>query len=295
MMDGYVRHRAELNICQLWDLPAAPALAENPISSDIPTLVLAGRYDPITPPEWALAATAGLTNRFYVEFESMGHNLDAGSHCADAIKRDFLLDPGTPPDTSCLERVPDAEYVLLSDTLPAAGFDRSINDIDYGVPDRGVLLFEGVTYTSLLVLLAELVTLLVLALIALASGADRRLAASRFDLQAHAAAGLAAITSIGTVVLLSMVNQSRTEPMLRLLGLIRSTPLTTALGLAVYAQIAAGVVLVLATVRAWTKRRSTLLNRAALSLVCAAALSFWPFFVRWDLLTILFGSGGWIG
>ena len=38
--------------CDIWKAPAAePGVAE-PVRSAVPTLVLAGRFDPITPPEW---------------------------------------------------------------------------------------------------------------------------------------------------------------------------------------------------------------------------------------------------
>lgn len=36
--------------CRLWDMEPLPAQANAPARSDIPTLILSGRFDPITPP-----------------------------------------------------------------------------------------------------------------------------------------------------------------------------------------------------------------------------------------------------
>ncbi|MEJ2759842.1 MAG: alpha/beta fold hydrolase, partial [Anaerolineales bacterium] len=82
-LDGYLRHWEEFQACALWGLPQAPLLADVPVKSEIPTLILAGRYDPITPPEWAQQVAASLVNAFYVEFPSEGHSLDAISSCPE--------------------------------------------------------------------------------------------------------------------------------------------------------------------------------------------------------------------
>ena len=286
-MGGYYRHQGEWDLCRVWDLPAAPPLADAPISSEIPALVLAGRYDPITSPAWAKTAAENLENSYYLEFPSKGHNLDMGSACAEEIKRSFLLDPTSEPDRSCLAEEPPVEFILPQDTLPAAGFDRSNSDIDYGNPQRGVQLFEIVTYASNLIFLIEIVAALVLGVIVLASRADRRAKSQRLGLRVHLLAGFTALLSVAVIVLLSLINQSR-DPTLELFGLIKSTPLTTALGIVIYAQMASGIALIVLTVRAWTQRKSTRFNRMALLLVCLAVVTFWSFFFRWDLVRILF-------
>jgi len=285
-MGGYYRHQGEWDLCQVWDLPAAPPLSDGPISSEIPTLVLAGRYDPITPPAWAKTVAENLENSHYVEFPSKGHSLDMGSGCADEIKHSFLLDPTSEPDSSCLADEPLVEFVLPGDTLPAAGFDRSISDIDYGNPAQGVQFFEIVTYASNVIFLIEILAALVLSVIVLASRADRRAKSQRLGLRVHLLAGFTALLSMAVIVLLSLINQSR-DHTLELLSLIKSTPLTTALGIVIYAQMAAGIMLILLTVQAWIKHRSTRFNQIALSLVCLAVVTFWPFFFRWDLVNIL--------
>lgn len=286
-MGGYYRHQGEWDLCQLWDLPAAPPLADGPISSEIPALVLSGRYDPITPPEWAQTVAKNLANSTYVEFPSKGHNLDIATSCAEEIKRSFLLDPSSEPEFGCLADEPPVEFILPQDTFPAAGFDRSLSDIDYGNPARGVQTFEIVTYTSNLIFVIEIAAVLVLGVIVLASRTERREKSQRLGLNVHLLAGFTALLSVAVIVLLSMINQSRDQT-LELFGLIKSTPLTTALGIVIYVQMTSGLALIVLTYRAWIQRRSTRFNRIALSLVCLAAASFWPFFFRWDLVKILF-------
>ena len=39
-------------LCRVWDVPAADASQKRPVLSDIPSLLLSGAYDPITPPAW---------------------------------------------------------------------------------------------------------------------------------------------------------------------------------------------------------------------------------------------------
>jgi len=92
-LDGYFRHREELAICAAWGLNPAPPLAAEPVSSDIPTLILAGTYDPITPPEWSQTALVNLSNSTFVEFPSSGHSVVRNNPCAEQITTAFLDAP----------------------------------------------------------------------------------------------------------------------------------------------------------------------------------------------------------
>jgi pimeloyl-ACP methyl ester carboxylesterase len=99
---GYGRPRLELAVCPLWGAGAADAIENRPVTSAIPTLVLAGLYDPITPPAWARAAMAGLPNGFLVEFAGIGHGVIDNESCADDVVGDFLDHPDERPTPSCL-------------------------------------------------------------------------------------------------------------------------------------------------------------------------------------------------
>lgn len=93
----------QMTACSLWDNGRAGALENAPVVSDVPVLVLAGGFDPITPPVWGQAAAEYLSRSFYVELPYAGHTvLDAGE-CPASIALAFLDDPLAAPDANCAE------------------------------------------------------------------------------------------------------------------------------------------------------------------------------------------------
>lgn len=97
-----------LATCGVW--PASPRvpLEDEPVRSDVPTLLLAGDLDPITPPEWARLAAETLSRGRLFEFPGVGHGVLTARQCAYFVARDFLADPFAEPDATCLAsmRVP---------------------------------------------------------------------------------------------------------------------------------------------------------------------------------------------
>ncbi len=87
--------------CAVWDVQPSPPVENEPVRSDIPTLVLAGEYDPITPPSHGMAVAAKLSNATFVEFPAVGHGLLLEGDCAKSIINAFLDGEDT-PDTSCV-------------------------------------------------------------------------------------------------------------------------------------------------------------------------------------------------
>jgi pimeloyl-ACP methyl ester carboxylesterase len=67
----------------------------------VPTLILAGEYDPRTPPSYATIAGRTLHNSRSFVFPAVGHNAQRSSPCPHSMMIDFLAD-GTPPDASCI-------------------------------------------------------------------------------------------------------------------------------------------------------------------------------------------------
>jgi len=288
-MDGFYRHWDEWQVCQLWDLPPAAPLTDGPVVSELPTLVLAGRYDPITPTSWSRTAAENLPNSFYVEFPSKGHSLDIGSTCAEEIKRSFLQDPWREPDTSCLVDEPKPTFILASNKImPADGFVRSWHDINFGVP-QGNSTFEFISGVSLVVCLVEFLAFLVLSYKVLSARSERSQQTQRLAYIPHLLAGITSALSIASILLMSQAAKvmSENETLIEL-TLFEMTPTVIALGFVVLAQILCGLVLVLLLIRVWLVRQSTLLNRIALTLVSLSTCVFWFFYFRWDFVTILF-------
>jgi pimeloyl-ACP methyl ester carboxylesterase len=88
--------------CDVWGAKIADPIENQPVFSNIPTLVLAGEFDPITPPSFGQLVADTLENAYYVEFPGLGHNVFADRSCARDIVAEFLEKPDTKPDSSCV-------------------------------------------------------------------------------------------------------------------------------------------------------------------------------------------------
>ncbi|HKJ28057.1 MAG TPA: alpha/beta fold hydrolase [Anaerolineales bacterium] len=287
-LDGFARHFVEYQVCEIWGLPPAPSLAEGPIHSEIPTLVLAGSYDPITPPQWSKLAADNLANAFYLEFPSKGHNVDALTDCPMRIKTAFLRDPWTEPDTSCLAGEPPVGYVIPGEVIVMPGFSQSLDDVNFGEP-QGNSFFEIVIGAATIVCILMVVFVLILDLIVFFSRKDLKRKWSRYNLSALMLAALAAGLSVAVVVFMSLLNQAdvQFQRVTQIFGLPADYPYLMPLGLVVYLQIAVTIILIAVTFRIWRKVRGTIISRLLLALTSLAAVSFWPFYLRWDLTAIL--------
>jgi hypothetical protein len=93
---------AMFDTCDIWQVPTAPASENAAIVSDVPTLVLNGALDPITPPVWGATAAASLSNSFVYTFPGVGHGAIDGGPCPLGIGLAFLDNPTVAPDSSCI-------------------------------------------------------------------------------------------------------------------------------------------------------------------------------------------------
>jgi pimeloyl-ACP methyl ester carboxylesterase len=97
--------------CAIWDVPVAPAIEQEAVTSAIPTLLLAGDFDPITPPAWAESAARTLS-RSTVSRSAASDTASSGtSGCADGLVSAFLLTPTTPPSARCTETLPGVTFL----------------------------------------------------------------------------------------------------------------------------------------------------------------------------------------
>lgn len=101
---------SEFTICNQWPIKKAGPIENQPVKSDIPTLVLSGQLDPITPPAEGQQAASTLSKSFYVLFPGFGHGASLvstplGGQCSADIVRNFLSSPTTPPNTSCTSQL----------------------------------------------------------------------------------------------------------------------------------------------------------------------------------------------
>jgi len=158
-----------------------------------------------------------------------------------------------------------------------------------GNPARGNPTLEVIAGIALLLSFLVILLALILGIVTLFSWKDRKQKLVRFNLGPLLLAALAAAVSICVVILMSLVNQSEAplQTLDLIFGLPASHPWVKPLGVVVYGQIMITVLLVFVTVRTWAKKRGAGFTRVALTLTVLAAISFWPFYLRWDLTSIL--------
>ena len=101
---------ASPSYCELWDVEPLPASFNEPVASDLPALVLAGTYDPVTPPSDSKAAYEALTNATFAEVDGIGHGAISSNECAYDVYRAFVDDPTQKPDTSCIPKQPPPAF-----------------------------------------------------------------------------------------------------------------------------------------------------------------------------------------
>ncbi|MBP1467907.1 alpha/beta fold hydrolase [Candidatus Chloroploca sp. M-50] len=90
-------------LCPIWDVASATARERAPVESAVPTLILAGEYDPVTPPSWGLIAALGLSNSYFYVLPGGGHAVIDASDCMMTISKAFLDNPTREPDARCLD------------------------------------------------------------------------------------------------------------------------------------------------------------------------------------------------
>lgn len=101
--------------CEVLKVELEPPFAYK--NTEIPTLVLNGRYDPITPEAYGKAVASNLKTAYVYTLPGVGHGSlplkpgTTGTACSQAIALDFLADPNRSPDSRCLTEVkPVFEY-----------------------------------------------------------------------------------------------------------------------------------------------------------------------------------------
>jgi pimeloyl-ACP methyl ester carboxylesterase len=104
--------RTLFTICQEWGAAPFDPREGQPVASDIPALIIAGEYDPITPPDYGRQVAALLSRSYFYEFPGQGHGPSMwASDCAYEIARAFLSDPLSAPDASCIAAMTGPEFI----------------------------------------------------------------------------------------------------------------------------------------------------------------------------------------
>ena len=102
----------ELQTCQGWHVRPVPPAQRRPVTSAIPTLILSGQYDPITPPAHSLQATRTLRHSYRFVFPGTGHGVYLTGPCPNHIVIAFEDDPAHQPDARCIAAMTGPRFLV---------------------------------------------------------------------------------------------------------------------------------------------------------------------------------------
>ncbi len=116
-LDGRRSLEGYLERCNIWQVDQLDPAVDEPVVSDIPTLVLSGRFDPITPPEFGDVVARTLSQAYVYTFPDTGHAAVGSSACADAILKAFLDNPVQTPDSSCIAESAGPRFISAATVI----------------------------------------------------------------------------------------------------------------------------------------------------------------------------------
>ena len=110
---------SEPAICAMWGAGVADVSESQAVVSDIPALVLAGEYDPVTSPVFTQSAADNLSNGYFYQLPYFGHAVQDQSNCANQMAASFIKSPSQAPDTTCLQNLSRLDFIIAgNDILP---------------------------------------------------------------------------------------------------------------------------------------------------------------------------------
>lgn len=90
-------------LCLAWGARLHDPRDSAPVKANVPTLIISGQYDPTTPVTAGQLVADDLPNNHFYVIPGMGHGATIGNDCSLGIMLAFLDDPGSAPDSSCLQ------------------------------------------------------------------------------------------------------------------------------------------------------------------------------------------------
>jgi len=115
-------------VCESWDSGIADAVENQPVASEIPTLILAGQYDPITPPAWGRLAAETLENANFFEYPGIGHGASVSHECPTSMAAAFFKDPNGAPDDACMAQMSGPEFAVPGGEVEAVELEPFVDE-----------------------------------------------------------------------------------------------------------------------------------------------------------------------
>lgn len=101
--NGEMGYSAFTDVCEFWPKWQAPDNFAEPVKTDVPVLLFSGKYDPVTPPEYADLALPNLGNAKHVVIQN-GSHVPSLTMCTDAVQEFIESGSFDKVDFSCADR-----------------------------------------------------------------------------------------------------------------------------------------------------------------------------------------------
>lgn len=125
---GDYRWRHQRAACEAWVRGGLPEGYRQPVTSDVPVLLVSGQWDPATPPAAGDAVAKHLPNSLHVVVPHGAHGLDGlvGGDCIDKLTLAFF-DKGTTKglETACVAKVARAPFPTSLPPLKAVALPEA--------------------------------------------------------------------------------------------------------------------------------------------------------------------------
>ncbi len=178
--------------CAVWAIEPLTNRMDTLLTSPIPTLLLSGYFDPITPPANAEAVASALPISYHFVNPIGGHGQAFEGGCVDALMTAFLTDPMQAPDGSCLEEQTSVNFITRDDIIALPALFSLLN------LEAPATLWMGLLAVAILTLLSIWLVAPLSWLISRIAGRERE----PLPFSAHLAPWLVALLSLVLVSLL---------------------------------------------------------------------------------------------
>ena len=142
-------------LCAEWHDPTVEPVDRTPVSSDVPTLLLSGQFDPITPPWLAELAAETLRRSHSFVVPMAGHGVGMDTACGRKLVQTFLDTPGRDPSPACS---PNAE--LKRSEFRTIYLKKAVRSPVFAMSYHGTLPGKMLTLGVLLILAAHVSALI---------------------------------------------------------------------------------------------------------------------------------------
>ena len=145
MLGGLVNYRAEYFVCQSWNIGGVDPPGHDTLSTQIPSLILSGEMDPITPPGNGRLLQPGLNHSFLMELPMGGHALSFEDNLLSPIAG-FIDNPQKKPVFDAGKTSPP----FVTDIRSNAGVFQIVSVLleNPQIKDMALILFIVIAFTQ---------------------------------------------------------------------------------------------------------------------------------------------------